>query len=305
MQIGPNPNGPQATIQTTYQINDNVSWTKGRHDFKFGFDGRSLIAASTFIQRVRGDYDYSNLERYLLDKVPDVLAQRNVGGKPYSGNNIALYGFANDNWKVNRNLTLNLGVRYEFTSVPKSMKEFALNSIADVPGRADLRRAAAAEEELRSAHRLCLLAGQQRQHVDPRRLRHGLRSDLRQRRHQRPSAAGHLHGGCAGDRRPPASWRAAAFCRRRKGAALTPAQARAATSSYLPAYPGGLLDQLEPRHPARLRQGLHGGRPLRGHPRRPPALPVADQPRRRRHPDALPADVPRRRRRRPRSTACR
>lgn len=134
VQIGPNPNGPQATIQTTYQINDNVSWTKGKHDFKFGFDGRSLIAASTFIQRVRGDYQYSNLERYLQDKVPNVLAERNVGGKPYSGNNIALYGYANDNWKATRNLSLNLGVRYEFTSVPKSMKEFALNSLADVPG---------------------------------------------------------------------------------------------------------------------------------------------------------------------------
>jgi hypothetical protein len=134
VQIGPNPNGPQATIQTTYQINDNVSWTKGRHDFKFGFDGRSLIAASTFIQRSRGDYDYNNMERFLLDKVPNVLAERNVGGKPYSGNNIALYGYANDNFKATRNLNLNLGVRYEFTSVPKSMKEFGLNSLADVPG---------------------------------------------------------------------------------------------------------------------------------------------------------------------------
>jgi hypothetical protein len=146
VQIGPQPNGPQATIQTTYQINDNVSWTKGRHDFKFGFDGRSLIAASTFIQRVRGDYDYSVLERFLQDKVPDALAERNVGGKPYSGNNIALYGYANDNWKVNRNLSLKLGVRYEFSSVPESMNELGLNKLAGVPGVLTVRRAAAAEE---------------------------------------------------------------------------------------------------------------------------------------------------------------
>ncbi|HJZ97656.1 MAG TPA: hypothetical protein VKE70_14200, partial [Candidatus Solibacter sp.] len=92
------------------------------------------IAASTFIQRVRGDYDYNNLDRFLQDKVPNVLAQRNVGGKPYSGNNIALYGFANDNWKATRNLTINLGLRYEFNGVAKSMKEFALNKLADVPG---------------------------------------------------------------------------------------------------------------------------------------------------------------------------
>jgi len=134
VQIGPNPNGPQATIQNVYQLIDNVSYTKGRHDLKFGFEGRSQIAASTFIQRVRGDYQYSKLERFLQDKVSDVVAQRNVGGKPYSGNNYALYGFVNDNFRATRNLTLNLGGRYEFTSVPKSMKEFALNTIADVPG---------------------------------------------------------------------------------------------------------------------------------------------------------------------------
>jgi hypothetical protein len=134
VQIGPNPNGPQATIQNTYQIIDNLTWVKGRHDLKFGFDGRSNIAASTFIQRSRGDYDYHNLQRFLLDQVPDVLAQRNVGGKPYSGNNIGLYWYAQDNFRVNRSLTLNLGVRYEFNSIAKSMKEFALNSLADVPG---------------------------------------------------------------------------------------------------------------------------------------------------------------------------
>jgi hypothetical protein len=134
LQIGPNTNGPQATIQNTYQLADNVSWTRGRHDFKFGFDGRSLISASTFIQRVRGDYQYSTLDRFLQDQVSDVVAQRNVGGKPYSGNNYSLYGYANDNFRATRNLTLNVGVRYEFTSVPKSMKEFDLNRIADVPG---------------------------------------------------------------------------------------------------------------------------------------------------------------------------
>jgi hypothetical protein len=134
LQLGPYTSAPQATIQNTYQIVDNVAWSKGRHELKFGFDGRDLISASTFIQRVRGDYDYTTLERYLLDYVPDILAQRNVGGKPYSGNQIALYGFANDNFRASRNLTLNFGLRYEFTSVPKSMREFALNSLADVPG---------------------------------------------------------------------------------------------------------------------------------------------------------------------------
>jgi hypothetical protein len=134
VQIGPDTNAPQATIQNVYQFTDNVSWTRGRHDFKFGGDVRDLIAASTFIQRVRGDYDYTTMERFLVDYVPDLLAERNVGGRPYSGNQMAFYAFANDTFKANRHLTLNMGIRYEFTQVPRSFKEFSLNSLADVPG---------------------------------------------------------------------------------------------------------------------------------------------------------------------------
>ena len=96
LNIGPNPNGPQAQVQTVYQIVDNVTWVKGKHEFKFGFDGRDLIAASTFIQRVRGDYEWTTLNGFLNDTFPDVIAQRNVGGKPYSGNDTAYYFFANE-----------------------------------------------------------------------------------------------------------------------------------------------------------------------------------------------------------------
>jgi hypothetical protein len=134
LNIGPDPNAPQAGIQNVYQLADNVSWTKGRHDFKFGFDGRDLIAASTFIQRSRGDYEWTTLQKFLSDTYPDVIAQRNPGGKPYSGNNTAYYWFVNDNWRVNQHLAVNLGLRWEFNGVAQSMQEFGLNNIADVPG---------------------------------------------------------------------------------------------------------------------------------------------------------------------------
>src|SRR5579862_3424948 len=65
-QIGPDPNGPQAVIQNTSQLADTISWIKGRHSMKFGFDGRDLTSGVNFIQRVRGDYEYSTLERYVL-----------------------------------------------------------------------------------------------------------------------------------------------------------------------------------------------------------------------------------------------
>ena len=53
---------PQYTIQNTYQLVENINWTKGKHTMKFGFDGRNSISPQHFIQRERGDYDYADLQ---------------------------------------------------------------------------------------------------------------------------------------------------------------------------------------------------------------------------------------------------
>jgi hypothetical protein len=132
--LGPFTDAPQATTQNTYQVVDNMTWNVGRHDIKFGFDGRDAISSMDFVLQSRGDYRYSSLNRYLIDQTPDQRAVRNVGGKPYFGNANSFYLYANDNWKVTRKLTLNLGMRWEYNGIAKSMKEQALNSLADVPG---------------------------------------------------------------------------------------------------------------------------------------------------------------------------
>ena len=137
LQVGPDPNAPQFTVQNTYQLVDNVNYTHGKHSFKFGFDGRDFIAPQFFIQRVRGDYDYSSLELFLKDQIPDVLAERNVGNSPYYGNQWATYFYGTDQWRLTHNLSINLGVRYERTTVPVTMKLQTLNSIANTPGLID------------------------------------------------------------------------------------------------------------------------------------------------------------------------
>ncbi len=138
--LGPDSNFPQFTVQNTYQVNDNVTWTKGHHTFKFGFDGRKYISPQSFTQRSRGDYDYSTLELYLLDLTPDSVAQRGVGNVVYYGDQIAAYAFANDVWRIRPNLTLDLGLRYEYTTVPFSERLQPLNAISDVPGLLTFQR---------------------------------------------------------------------------------------------------------------------------------------------------------------------
>jgi hypothetical protein len=132
--FGPDPNAPQYTIQNLYQIADNVTWTKGNHSLKFGFDGWSTISPSQFIQRSRGDYEWSYLSDYLYDNYPDGIAQRSVGHATFYQNQQLLGFFANDNWKITPNVTLNLGLRYEYLTVPLSENVQDLNASASDPG---------------------------------------------------------------------------------------------------------------------------------------------------------------------------
>ncbi len=137
VSLGPDGSAPQYGIQNTYQLVDNLSWTKGKHAFKFGFDGRRAISPQHFIQRERGEYEYSNLQDYLTDQVPDALAERNLGGGSvtYYGNQWATYLYGQDSYRMRPNLTIDLGLRWERTSVPLSMGAFqVLNHVADAPG---------------------------------------------------------------------------------------------------------------------------------------------------------------------------
>jgi hypothetical protein len=134
INIGPDGNAPQETIQNLYQFTDNLSWTKGKHSIKIGFDGRKFISPQSFTQRVRGDYEYDAFTEYLHDVAPTAFAERSTGNFIYYGDQTAFYGFANDIWHITDKLSLNYGARYEFTSVPVGERKQALNQKASADG---------------------------------------------------------------------------------------------------------------------------------------------------------------------------
>ena len=131
---GPDSAAPQYTIQNLYQLTDNVTWTKGKHSLKFGFDGWSAISPSSFTQRSRGDYEWSFLSDYLYDNNPDGIAERGLGNVTYYQNQQLLGFYGNDDWKVTPNLTVNLGLRYEYLTIPLTENMQDLNASASVPG---------------------------------------------------------------------------------------------------------------------------------------------------------------------------
>lgn len=134
IQVGPDPNAPQSTVQGLYQANENLSWVKGNHNLRFGVEGRKYISPQFFVQRSRGDYDYNTVDLYLRDITPDNLGERSTGNPTYYGDQSSIYWYANDSWRVRPNFTVDLGLRYEFTSVPTGERLQSLNSIASVPG---------------------------------------------------------------------------------------------------------------------------------------------------------------------------
>jgi hypothetical protein len=133
LNIGPDPNAPQFGIQNYYGVTDNVTWIKGDHSFKFGIEGQKHISPQKFIQRSRGDYEWTTMDAFLHDVTPD-FAERSFGSVGYSGDNYGINWFVNDTWKVRPTLSLNLGLRYEYLSTPFGWLQQSLNNLASVPG---------------------------------------------------------------------------------------------------------------------------------------------------------------------------
>ena len=133
LNIGPDGNAPQFTIQNFYQFVDNVSIVKGKHTLKVGGEYRWYISPQGFTQRSRGDYEYNGTQVFLDDFAPDNFGQRSTGSSTYYGNQKAVYFFVNDTWRVNQHLSVNAGVRYEYTTTPIGENRQTLNAISDTP----------------------------------------------------------------------------------------------------------------------------------------------------------------------------
>jgi hypothetical protein len=140
INIGPDPNAPQFGIENNYQVVNNITYLAGNHSLKFGGDFRNLISPQSFSQRVRGDYEYNDLQRFLTDQSPDTFGERNAGNNIYYGNQHILYAFVQDDWRFRPNLTFNMGVNYSYQQVPSGARTSqALNAISSVPGLIEFR----------------------------------------------------------------------------------------------------------------------------------------------------------------------
>jgi len=138
--IGPSSNLPQGGGDNNYTITDQLSWVRGGHTFKTGVEVRPLISFSDFLPRSRGEYlwvaepgvSVSDLDAFVRDTFPTGVALRGVGTGFFAQNRTAAYFFIQDTWKVRPRLTLDLGVRYEYTQTARDSNFQELNGLANI-----------------------------------------------------------------------------------------------------------------------------------------------------------------------------
>ena len=136
---GPNANVPNGTLQDELQASDMITRVIGKHALKAGYDFHDIIQTTSFVSYAGGLYEYSSLGTFLQDLSPDLFGERFLGttgsvvaGMPAGFLQNAAY--FNDDFRVRPNLTLNLGVRYEYVTVPILSRMQDLSALANVPG---------------------------------------------------------------------------------------------------------------------------------------------------------------------------
>jgi len=131
--------GPYEVPQKTLQGVDTVSWTKGKHTFKAGVDVMYHQVKYFQVPDAKGQWNFAN--NFTGYSGTDVLAgfandfEAGVGvsqGFIDTRNWHTAY-FAQDDWKVSRRLTLNLGMRYELFTYPieanNNQSNFSLSTL--------------------------------------------------------------------------------------------------------------------------------------------------------------------------------
>jgi hypothetical protein len=131
--LGAPTNEPRGRVSQAYQIVDALVWTKGSHTIKAGGDYRRPLVRSFNDQFSRGRLSFNNLADLLAGvAAPSTTSiARGATRRDTFTNNFG--SFIQDDWRVTRRLTLNFGLRHEYTG-PLSEKSDAISNFIPATG---------------------------------------------------------------------------------------------------------------------------------------------------------------------------
>lgn len=135
--VWPKIQGPD----TRFQFTDHISYTWGKHAFKFGgeihrdaFSGAAFARGRGQVKFLGGQAFNSGTSTMLEDFFAGAPAKTQVlvGDANRQIHNWSYAAFFQDDWRITPRLTLNLGLRYEFSTVVKEDQNRMTNFVPNV-----------------------------------------------------------------------------------------------------------------------------------------------------------------------------
>ncbi len=111
-----NQNFPQFRTDNLYEFTNNWSWIRGRHTIRFGGNYMRYQLNSFFAPASMGVVAYPSFTDFLFDRNASFSQYAGTGLTPARTSEFAT--FFGDDWRVKPSLTLNLGIRWEYTGAP-------------------------------------------------------------------------------------------------------------------------------------------------------------------------------------------
>src|SRR6201998_3716322 len=140
LSLGFSEQGPTSLINNTFGFTDTVSYIHGKHNWKMGGGISAYQNNTIFDFVVNGEFDFNSPVSGANFATGNSLADFIIGAPqsyfqaPAAPSNIrskSYYGFLQDEWRLAKRLTLNLGIRYEYNS-PK--EDTQGRSFSVIPG---------------------------------------------------------------------------------------------------------------------------------------------------------------------------
>jgi Carboxypeptidase regulatory-like domain/TonB-dependent Receptor Plug Domain/TonB dependent receptor len=111
----------------SFQVYDDASWTRGKHSIKFGTAFERMLFQITAHSDANGVWTFKNLNAFLANN-PTKFGGGVPGGPTTRDLRQSIIGgYVQDDWRFLRNLTLNLGLRYEMSTVPTEINGKLVN----------------------------------------------------------------------------------------------------------------------------------------------------------------------------------
>ncbi len=103
---------PQGRIINVYQLQDNASLLFGKHTIKFGGEVSQQRSPNLFLPNSNGIYFFNTFDDLVANNPLQTRITQGNPHLPFSEYDLAFY--VQDDWRIKDNLTLNIGMRWEW-----------------------------------------------------------------------------------------------------------------------------------------------------------------------------------------------